>query len=240
MQQSLQWQIKYLRAIMVMQAAWTMTHGPSHKSWKDLKVQLVREHWWWWRDFALLSLLLTERPTHPPTFLLRRQQFYDYDFPVLMFFVLQPNLWTPPCHIREPEDGRDHGEGFVRVGPRSYTHTHTQTHGPITRQHLEPHQLERFVRLVLSVLKMSSWRPNCRGVWRRDNEAYASQETLSMNNGKRMLRSTISIWWTGIWLGVKKKKYALGWRLLCRLVHEFLLLLKSFVRWRQNKGKSHV
>lgn len=55
-----------------MQAVWMMTRVLCcllHKSWKDLRVQFVRERWWWWRhsrifSFFFLSPLLSDLPTH--------------------------------------------------------------------------------------------------------------------------------------------------------------------------------
>lgn len=72
-----------------------------------------------------LSLLLTDGPTHSPTFLMWHANNSAIMISPCSCFVLQPNLWTPRCHIRHPVDGRDHSEGFVQVGPRSSAHTET-------------------------------------------------------------------------------------------------------------------
>lgn len=189
-----------------MQAVWMMTRVFCCLAHKSCSQAVCSWALMVMKGFAFLSLLLTDRPTRSPSFLTRRAN----NSILRLWFPHTPALFCnqiSELHLvmyETPVDGRDHSEGFVQVGPRSSSSS--QRRGcPITRQHLEPHQLRRFVQLVLGVLKMSSWRPNCRGVWRCDNEADASQETLSENNGEHMRRSTISVRRIQIWSGVKMR-----------------------------------
>lgn len=196
MQQSLHWQIKYLRAIMEMQAVWTMTRVfccVLHKNVKRSESTACSRALMVMKGFAFcLSFLHTVQLIPKPS-LRRTPTILRLWFPHAraLFFnqISELQLVTYVSRWMDERTVRD----LRRSGP---DHRRTRRRGgPITRPHLEPHQLERFVPLVLGVLKMSSWRTNCQGVWRCDNEAGASRETLRKNKGEHMLRSTRSIRW---------------------------------------------